>query len=62
MGKADEYRWRAQESDRQAKAAIIGSVRAEFERLAKNWWALARQADELDRMDIDGGLREHDPD
>lgn len=56
MGKADEYRQRAHEADKQARAAINGSTRVEFERLGNNWRELARQAEELDRMDRSPGL------
>jgi 2-polyprenyl-3-methyl-5-hydroxy-6-metoxy-1,4-benzoquinol methylase len=62
MGKADEYRWRAQEAERQAKAAISRSARAEFERIANNWRDLARQAEQLDRMDLEAGPGEKEPD
>lgn len=61
MGNADEYRWRANEADRQAKAAISSSARAEFERIANNWRDLARQTEALDRMDREGRQREPDP-
>ena len=62
MRKAEEYRWRAHEADRQAKAALSNSARAEFEKIANNWRDLARQAEELDRAEHEGGLRERDPD
>jgi hypothetical protein len=61
MGKADDYLRRAHEADRQAKAALSNSARAEFEKIANDWRNLARQAEELDRTDHEGRLRERDP-
>jgi hypothetical protein len=62
MRKADEYRRRAHEADRQAKAALSNSARTEFEKIASNWRNLARQAEDLDRSDREGSSGERDPD
>lgn len=53
MRKAEEYRWLAHEADRQAKAALSNSARAEFAKIANNWRDLARQAEELDQTHRD---------
>jgi len=62
MGDASEYRRRAREADRQARAAISGAARAEFEKIASNWRDLARQAEDLDRADRKHGGGERDSD
>jgi hypothetical protein len=60
MGIADDYLRRANEADRQARAAISSCARAEFEKIANDWRNLARQAEELDRMDREGYPLESD--
>lgn len=62
MGKANDYLRRAQEADRQAKAAISHAARAEFEKIADNWRNLARQAEALDEMERDGDGRQREAD
>ena len=43
MGKADEYRARAEETGRLARQAPDEQLRAEYERLSKGWADLAEQ-------------------